>query len=166
MRSQSSGQCCWHRHEVSHVDSTVAPDDRRDPRHYWHALQRAGRPAETTRPHPLAVFSFLTGLLSILLIIASVLAPAAPADVLAFFTRNRGLYILPAIIVLTWAAASIPFVVSLSALFRGKGPNLALAAAFLSAGGILLLGFGVSTFIGVPGQYALHATQGRDSDRQ
>jgi len=75
-----------------------------------------------------------------------------PKDLLSFFANNRTLYILSAVIVLTWATVSVPFVVALGTLLGDKGHSLchslALSATLLSAAGILLLGFGVFIFVG------------------
>jgi len=95
-----------------------------------------------------AVFAIIAGLASGLLL-ASVSAPAElPKDLLSYFIAHRSTYLFAAVTVLVWATASVPFVVSLGALLGTREGTLALAATFLSTGGVLLLGFATFAFIG------------------
>jgi hypothetical protein len=105
--------------------------------------------APIDRKRTFALFSFLAGVLSILLLGAILLsAPPSPTEVLPFFTTNRAIYMVLATVVLTWGVISVPFVVGLESLLGGRSPSLARAATLLSTGGILLLGFGVFTYVG------------------
>jgi hypothetical protein len=105
---------------------------------------------EIDRRTTFGVFALLGGVLSFLLIGSAGLRPAAqaPAELLSYFTSHRTAYVLTAVEVLVWVVIAIPFVVGLGALLRPTSPALAEAATLLSAGGILLLGFGTFSSIG------------------
>ena len=107
-------------------------------------------PAPIDRRVTFAVFSLLAGVLSGLFIVATLRAapPQSPTEMLSFFRDNQTVYIFLAIVVQVWAVASVPFVVCLGTVLGRKSGSLAQAATLLSAGGILLLGFGVFTYIG------------------
>lgn len=93
-------------------------------------------------------FSFLAGLLSILLLVITVKTMPSAAHQLSSQAGGRAGLIVSAIVILTWAVFSTPFVVGLGGLLRTRGAILAQAAMILSAAGILLLGFGVFAQIG------------------
>ncbi len=71
-----------------------------------------------------------------------------PAELLPYFNTHRSSYLFAAVTVLVWVAVAIPFVVGLGALLAPKSKTLSRAATLLSAGGILLLGFAMFTFVG------------------
>jgi hypothetical protein len=105
--------------------------------------------SEIDRKSTLAIFSFVAGALSFLLLLASLQPlPATPAEQLSFAASHRTAYGLFASVVLAWAVFSIPFVVTLGTMLRPKGSVLALTATILSAVGILLLGFAIFTHVG------------------
>jgi hypothetical protein len=74
--------------------------------------------------------------------------PAEPAALLAYFSEHLPVIALEAIGVLAWAVSSVPFVVALWYVTRGRGAGLALSAMILSSAGILLLTYGIRTFFG------------------
>jgi hypothetical protein len=94
------------------------------------------------KPNP--AFSFLAGVLSILVLISTLLLPVqkTAAQQLAFVSGHQSTVAVAMFSILLWATFSVPFVVGLGTLVRSRGTNLALTATLLSAGGILLLGFG------------------------
>jgi hypothetical protein len=101
------------------------------------------------RPSTLVIFSLVAGLLSLLLLLASLQPPpATPAEQLSFVVDHRTLYGLFACVVLAWAVFSIPFVVALGTMFRAKGRIQAQTATILSCAGILLLGFAIFSHVG------------------
>lgn len=95
-----------------------------------------------------AIFALISGVLSLLLLLDSLRPVPAPAERLAFFLSHRGDYLLWAVMFLTWAVFSIPFVVALGKALRAKGPGLSQAAVILSAIGVSLLAFGAFTYVG------------------
>ncbi|HXR57069.1 MAG TPA: DUF4386 family protein [Casimicrobiaceae bacterium] len=100
---------------------------------------------EIDRKVPLALFAFVAGALSLLLLVVSVLTPppATPAELLAFASTHRLAYGLFASLVLAWAVLSVPLIVTLGTMLRSQGGTLTGVAQLLSAGGVLLLGFAV-----------------------
>jgi len=105
--------------------------------------------AGTSRPIPLAVLAFVAGILSILLLLASLEPPpATPAQQLLFAASHRGTYVLFGSLVLTWSVFSVPLAAVTATLLRAKGGMLTSAAQFLVAVGVLLLGFGIFMHIG------------------
>jgi hypothetical protein len=105
--------------------------------------------ARLERPSALAVTSFLSGILSLALLLATLQpTPHAPAQQLSFFVEHRPFVTLVAVVDLVWAVISIPFVVALGDLLRSKSTTFALAASILSAVGILLLAFAVFAHVG------------------
>jgi hypothetical protein len=104
---------------------------------------------ELDRATSFAWFSFLSGVLSILLLVATIQpTPPIGVDQLSHFATHRGFFVLLAVVVLTWAVFSVPFVVALGQWLRVKSRSFALAATILSAVGILLLGFAIFARIG------------------
>ena len=95
-----------------------------------------------------SAFALVTGVLSVLFVLNSLQPVPAPAERLAFFLSHRGDYLLFAVLVLTWAVFSIPFVVALGTVLRTRGAGLAQAGTILSAIGISLLAFGAFTYVG------------------
>lgn len=94
-------------------------------------------------------FSLLSGVLSVLLIVATLQpAPHTAAGQLAYFAGHQGLIALEATINLSWAVFSIPLVVALGQILRPKSPTFAKAASLLTAAGILMLAFAVFTHVG------------------
>jgi Domain of unknown function (DUF4386) len=101
------------------------------------------------RTRPFAWLAFLAGVLSFLILIATVQpTPLAPAEQLSFFSQHGGAVALLATLTLLWAVGSIPFVVALGQLLQPKSATFALTATILSSLGILLLGFAVFAHIG------------------
>ncbi len=96
-----------------------------------------------------AVFAMLAGLLSLVLAFpAGLYSPRAPAELLPYFNSHHSSYLFLAVTVLVWVVVAIPFVVGLGALLASKSKTLSRAATLLSAGGILLLGSAIFTFVG------------------
>jgi hypothetical protein len=92
----------------------------------------------------MARFALLAGVLSILLVAGVALLPMADSAVqqLSFVSSHQSTYGVVMIITLFWATLSIPFVVGLGTVLHTRGSSLAPTATVLSAGGLLLLGFG------------------------
>ena len=109
-------------------------------------------PDSTAIDHPLvfSIFSFLSGGLSLLLLVASLQSPppADPAQQLLFISSHGTAHVLFAILILSWATFSIPFVVALGTVLRPKGSSMAHAGTILCSGGILLLGFAIFLHLG------------------
>lgn len=104
---------------------------------------------ELDRKSTLAIFALVAGVLSLLLVLASLQPlPPTPAEQLSFVANHRTVYGVFASIVLAWAVFSIPFVVTLGTMLRPEAGILALTATILSVAGILLLGFAVFTHAG------------------
>ena len=104
---------------------------------------------ELDRKSTLAIFALVAGVLSLLLVLASLQPlPPTPAEQLSFVANHRTVYGVFASIVLAWAVFSIPFVVTLGTMLRPAAGILALTATILSVAGILLLGFAVFTHAG------------------
>jgi len=101
-------------------------------------------------PRIFSILSFVAGGLSLLLLLASLQPPppSNPAEQLSLVASRRTAYALFAILILTWATFSIPFVVALGTILRAKGVSIARAATILCSGGILLLGFAIFTHLG------------------
>jgi hypothetical protein len=97
-----------------------------------------------------SICSFVAGGLSLLLLLASLQPrpPSNPAQQLALVASRGTAYALFAILILSWATFSIPFVVALGTLLRPKGISMAHSATILCSGGILLLGFGIFAHLG------------------
>jgi len=95
-----------------------------------------------------AVFSIAAGVLSFAVLVASFQPPAVPGQELATFASQRAGYLVLAVVVLTWAVLSTPFVVALGHVLNQKSHSLAQTATILSAAGILLLSFGVFIHVG------------------
>ena len=105
--------------------------------------------AKSDRKSTLAVLSFISGALSFLLLLASLIpVPATPAEQLSFVAGHRTGYGLFASLILAWAVFSIPFIVTLNTMLRPSGGVLGLTAMILSAAGILLLGFAIFMHVG------------------
>lgn len=100
---------------------------------------------ELDRKITFAVFSFLAGVLSILLIFVSIRSLAEPQSIIS---GNIFPYILTATVILVWAVFSIPHVIALGTMLSSKSNSFALAATILSSVGILLLGFGIYMHVG------------------
>ena len=101
------------------------------------------------RKIPLVVLAFLSGTLSLLLLLASLQPPpVTPAQQLLFAASHQGAYGLFASLVLAWSVFSIPLAVTVATLLRAKSGTLALAAQLLVAIGVLLLSFGIFMHIG------------------
>jgi Domain of unknown function (DUF4386) len=102
-------------------------------------------------------FSIASGALSLVLILSYLtVPPGLPEQMLSSLERNHASVVILAIVLLTWMVISIPFVVGLGILLRSKSGSIALAATFLSAGGILVLGFG--NFIAIGALLSIEAT--------
>src|SRR5947208_3393488 len=98
--------------------------------------------ADEAPRRPIAAFGLLTGLLSLLLLLAlAAPSPQGPEQQLAFVGSHRAGYAILEIAVLIWATSSVPFLVGLGSLLRGRGRWLASTATWLSTVGLLLLGF-------------------------
>jgi hypothetical protein len=101
------------------------------------------------RKTTLAVFALIAGVLSLLLLVASLQPPpASPGALLAMASSHRTAYGGFASLVLAWAVFSIPLIVTLGHLLRAHGGTLAAIAQLLSAIGVLLLGFAIFVHIG------------------
>lgn len=104
----------------------------------------SSREPDLDRPRIFAGFALLSAVLSVglLVVIAQPVSPD-PAALLAQMTAHERGIVIDAVVALSWAVFSIPFIVGLGQLLRPKSPSLALAAVVLSAGGVLLLGYGM-----------------------
>jgi Domain of unknown function (DUF4386) len=93
------------------------------------------------------VFSLLVAALTLTLGVVLYLhpSPSTAAQEWSNYNANQAGYVTGAYVALAWSVFSIPFVVGLGTLLRGKSRSLALAATLLSAVGILL--FGIAYFI-------------------
>jgi len=102
---------------------------------------------EIDRKRPLGILALVSGVLSLLLLVASLQPPPprAPAELLAYASSHRTLYGAFASLVLAWSVLSIPLIVTLRVILHSRGGTLTVIAQLLSAVGILLLGFGVFT---------------------
>ena len=101
------------------------------------------------RKIPLVVLAFLSGALSLLLLLASLQPPpVTPAQQLLYAASHRGAYGLFASLVLAWSVFSVPLAVTLATLLRAKSRTLAVAAQLLVAIGVLLLSFGIFMHVG------------------
>jgi uncharacterized protein DUF4386 len=109
----------------------------------------AARISEFDHTSTFGWFALISAALSTLLVIG-LLPPVSrsPAALLATFTEHRPLVALEAIVVLTWAVCSVPFVVALGQLTRARGATLALTATILSSTGIVLLAYAIRTYVG------------------
>jgi hypothetical protein len=104
----------------------------------------------------IAAFGLLTGILSLLLLLALAgPSPQGPEQQLAFVGSHRAGYAILEIAVLIWATSSVPFLVGLGSLLRGHGRWLASTATWLSTVGLLLLGF--ATYVSIGSSFAIHA---------
>ena len=102
-----------------------------------------------TAPTGGAAFAFIAGVLSLLLLLASLQPlPVTPAEQLSFAASHRAMYGVFASLVLAWSVFSIPSIVALGTLLRPRVGPLATSALILSAAGILMLGFGIFTHVG------------------
>lgn len=111
------------------------------------------------RPRIFACFALLSALLSVGLLAVIVQSVSLdPAALLAHMTDHLRDIIIDAVVALSWAVFSIPFIVGLGELLRPKSPGLALAAVVLSASGVLLLGYGMRMSAGA--ELAILATGG------
>lgn len=100
----------------------------------------------SANPRMHAAIAFLAAGLSLALLIASVVPPPGdPAQPLAWEAGHRSAYALVAALALTWSVLSVPFAITLGAMVEDADASLVMAARFLTAGGILLLGTGVFT---------------------
>jgi hypothetical protein len=118
------------------------------------------------RKRVFGVFSIISAIFSIILLIESLLtpSPSSPVQLLSFVASNAGIYVLAAVLILPWMVFSVLFVLGLGVLLRSKDSAIAQAATFLSAGGLLLLSYGnytgitslltVATTSGAPNQAA------------
>ena len=96
----------------------------------------------------LGFFSIISGIFSILLLATFLIPPPnSPTQLLSYVTANSSTYALIGILITIWMVVSIPFVVGLGELLKRKDSPLAQAATLLSAGGILLLGWGMYSVI-------------------
>ncbi|HEY6910528.1 MAG TPA: hypothetical protein VI356_14210 [Myxococcales bacterium] len=103
---------------------------------------------------PIAAFGLLTGVLSLLLLL-SLTAPPPQASKGRLASGRIAELVITEIAVLLWATSSVPFIVGLGMLLRGRGRWLASSATWLSAGGLLLLGF--ATYVSIGSAYAINA---------
>jgi hypothetical protein len=111
--------------------------------------QTPARISELDHASTFGWFALMSAALSTLLVIG-LLPPVSrnPAALVASFTEHRPLVAVEAIVVLTWAVCSVPFVVALGQLTRARGATLALSATILSSTGIVLLACAVRTYVG------------------
>jgi hypothetical protein len=111
------------------------------------------------RPRIFAGFALLSAVLSVgLLVVAVQPVPPDPAALLAQMAGHRRDIVIEAVVALSWAVFSIPFIVGLGQLLRPKSRSLALAAVVLSAGGVLLLAYGMRMSAGA--ELAILAARG------
>ena len=97
----------------------------------------------------LAILTFVAGILSLLLLLASLQPqPASPADQLSLATSHRGTVGLFVSLVLAWSVFSVPLAVVSGTLLHPRGRTLASAAQILVSVGVLLLGFAIFTHFG------------------
>lgn len=111
-------------------------------------MNKQPRSLEIDRKLTFALFSLLSGVLSLLFLVVHLQPQLYTAKPLPFFVSNQAGYIILAIVALFWSTFSIPFVVALGTLLRTKSSSLALAATILSSAGILLLGFARYIYVG------------------
>lgn len=105
---------------------------------------------------PIAVFSLLAALFSIILLALLLASPAGGASQqLAFAASHTGLLTAFEFTVIVWATLSAPFVLGLGVLLEARSTVLARVAAGLSAVGILMLGF--ATYANTGALLAIHA---------
>ena len=99
------------------------------------------------RTSTFAVFSLLVSALTLALGVVLYLhaSPATAAQEWSNYNANQASYTTSAYVALAWSVFSLPFVVGLGTLLRGKSQSLALAATLFSAVGMLL--FGIAYFI-------------------
>jgi hypothetical protein len=95
-----------------------------------------------------AVASILSAFLTLLLVVSAAPPPGSAADLLPYFRAHLPRFVILAVVVLAWVVVSLPVVIAIARLVGDDHPMLASAGALLSAGGILLLGFGTFIFIG------------------
>jgi hypothetical protein len=94
-------------------------------------------------------FALLSAALSTLMVIGLLQpTPRNAAALIASFAEHRPRVAVEAIVVLTWAVCSVPFVAALGQLTRAKGATLALSATILSSTGIVLLAYAIRTYVG------------------
>ena len=107
------------------------------------------------RKRVFGVFSIISGVLSILLLVTTSPIYSSPAQSLSFVTSNSASYLDVAalVLVLAWMPFSVLFAVGLGALLRSKDHAIAQAATLLSAGGILLSGYG--TYSGISAFFSI-----------
>jgi len=106
-------------------------------------------PSEIDRKKFFSVFSFCSALLTIIFLIDLIhqKPPALNSPLVAYLVENKGRFILFAILILVWSVISIPLVIASGILLGKKSKSLAFLATIVSTVGILLLGFGVFTYI-------------------
>lgn len=102
----------------------------------------SSREPNLDRPRIFAGFALLSAVLSagLIAVIVQSFSPT-PAALLAHMTGDHRGIVIDAVVALSWAVFSIPFIVGLGQLLRPKSPSFALAAVVLSAGGVLLIGY-------------------------
>ena len=98
--------------------------------------------------HFFAVASILSALLTLLLVVSAAPPPGSAGDLLPYFRAHQPRFVILAVAVLAWVVVSLPVVIAITRLVGHVHPVLASAGAVLSAGGILLLGFGTFIFVG------------------
>lgn len=104
----------------------------------------SSRQPNLDRPRIFAGFALLSAALSVGFLVVVVQSVSSdPAALLAHMAGHRTDIEIDAILALSWAVFSVPFIVSLGQLLRPKSPSLALTALVLSAGGVLLLSYGM-----------------------
>jgi uncharacterized protein DUF4386 len=104
--------------------------------------------SELDHASTLGWFAIISAVLSTLVTIGLLQPmPPSPAALLLHFAEHRLLVAVEAVVVLTWAVFSVPFVVALGQLARARSASLALSAPILSAIGILLLAYGIRNYI-------------------
>ena len=95
----------------------------------------------------LGLFSLASGILSIALFLI-LGTPSSAADQLAFYQGHQSVYDLAAVTALVWGIVSVPFVVTLGTILRGKSRVLAQSAMVISLFGLLFYAFAVYLNIG------------------
>ncbi len=104
---------------------------------------------ELDHPSAFAWFSLSSGVLSMLLLLATLKPlPHDAGGQLSYVADHQAFVIFAAVVDLGWAVCAVPFVVTLGQILRTKSASFAFAAIILSVSGILLLGFVIFARIG------------------
>ena len=107
--------------------------------------------SEADQSRIIAGLEFLAGILTVILLVLVLIhfQPGnSPSQQLSDYPSNQSFYLAYAVVGLSWSVFSIPFVGGLYTMLRSKNTSLALSATLLSAGGIMLLGFALQSYVG------------------